>query len=72
MLDKSITSSNILLNVLKNYKQDLPKNTSNKKGHKISPFLTKPNTIHRTIAHIRKNMYTSKFIEGNNFNKRKV
>ena len=41
MLDKSITSSNILLNVLKNYKQDLPKNTSNKKGHIISPFLTK-------------------------------
>ena len=41
MLDKSITSSNILLNVLKNYKQDLPKNTSNKKGHIISPFLNK-------------------------------
>ena len=41
MLDKNNTSSNILLNVLKNYKQDSPKNTSNKKGHLISPFLTK-------------------------------
>ena len=41
MLDKNNTSSNILLNVLKNYKQDSPKNTSNKKGHLISPFLIK-------------------------------
>ena len=44
MLDrKTVESSNILMNVLKNYQKDDPKNVPNKKGSPVSPFLSKPN-----------------------------
>ena len=41
MLDKKDSSSNILMNVLKNYTKDSQKSKSSKKDSQISPFLSK-------------------------------